>query len=163
MRTFVVGDIHGAFRALRQCFERSGFNKEEDRLIALGDVCDGWPEVRESVDELLSLKHCDYILGNHDIWALAWARDGVQDKLWLSQGGHNTIRSYPGGIPEEHISFLANARPFMEDSKRLFVHAGFDPDRPVFGQSVETLAGDRDFLVKAFTRNQRDPAFRFGG
>lgn len=42
MRRFVVGDIHGAHKALVQCLERSGFNRDEDFLVSLGDLCDGW-------------------------------------------------------------------------------------------------------------------------
>ncbi|NJN40909.1 MAG: hypothetical protein HC811_00350 [Flammeovirgaceae bacterium] len=46
MRRFVLGDIHGAYRALRQCLERASFSYDEDLLIALGDVSDGWPDVK---------------------------------------------------------------------------------------------------------------------
>ena len=76
MRTFTVGDIHGAHKALIQCFDRSGFDRENDRLIVLGDVVDGYPDVKQCFDELLKIKHCDYILGNHDLWALDWALRG---------------------------------------------------------------------------------------
>ena len=55
MRTFAIGDIHGAYKALVQCFERSGFDYENDRLIVLGDVCDGYPEVKQCIDELQAL------------------------------------------------------------------------------------------------------------
>ena len=41
MRTFVMGDIHGAYNALLQCLKRSGFDYENDQLIQLGDVADG--------------------------------------------------------------------------------------------------------------------------
>lgn len=37
-REFVIGDIHGAYRALRQCLTRSDFNYDHDHLICLGDV-----------------------------------------------------------------------------------------------------------------------------
>ena len=67
-RVFVIGDIHGAYRALRQCLERARFHYENDRLICLGDVADGWPETREAVDELLRIRQLTYILGNHDWW-----------------------------------------------------------------------------------------------
>ena len=43
MKTFVVGDIHGAHKALVQVLERSGLDRESDTLIVLGDVVDGWP------------------------------------------------------------------------------------------------------------------------
>jgi serine/threonine protein phosphatase 1 len=41
MRTFAIGDIHGAYKAMMQCFERSGFDYKKDHLIVMGDVCDG--------------------------------------------------------------------------------------------------------------------------
>ncbi len=43
MRTFVLGDVHGAARALKQVLERSSFDYSADRLVCLGDVADGWP------------------------------------------------------------------------------------------------------------------------
>ena len=66
-RRFVVGDIHGAHKALVQCLKRSNFNYEEDELICLGDVADGWTEVPELFDELLKIKKLIYIMGNHDL------------------------------------------------------------------------------------------------
>ena len=52
-KTFVIGDIHGAYRALLQCLEKSRFDYQQDTLICLGDVSDGWPETSQAVDELL--------------------------------------------------------------------------------------------------------------
>ena len=73
MRHFVMGDIHGAFHALKQCLERSSFDYKHDVLICLGDVCDGWPQTYECVEELLKIENLIFILGNHDFWALQWA------------------------------------------------------------------------------------------
>lgn len=87
MKTFAIGDIHGAYKALIQCFERSGFDRENDRLIVLGDVCDGYLEVRQCIDELLKVKRCDLVIGNHDLWALDWALKGLTPEIWTSQGG----------------------------------------------------------------------------
>ena len=44
-RRIVCGDIHGAHLALLQCLERSNFDFENDTLILIGDVVDGWPYV----------------------------------------------------------------------------------------------------------------------
>ena len=150
MKTFVIGDIHGAHKALLQCLSRSGFDREKDRLIVLGDVCDVYPEVRECIDELIALKHCDFIIGNHDLWALDWATRGLKPAMWLEQGGDATIRSYGGGpMPAEHVNFLNKAHPWLEIDGRAFVHAGFDPDRPLKGQSLTVLAWDRGLLRRA--------------
>ena len=73
MKIYAVGDIHGAYKALIQCFKRSKFDYQKDRLIVMGDVCDGYPYVKECIDELLKIKHYDLVIGNHDMWALDWA------------------------------------------------------------------------------------------
>ena len=156
MRTFVLGDIHGAFKALLQCFERSGFDYQKDRLIVLGDVCDGYPEVKQCMDELLKVKHCDYIIGNHDLWALDWATKGIKEDLWLKQGGLNTIASYDGqGMPQAHIDLLKNAHLWVEYNNKLFVHAGFDPKKPMSKQGLQTLVWDRDLLGDAWKQYLR--------
>lgn len=96
MRTFVMGDIHGAHKALVQCLERSGFDKRSDRLITIGDVCDGWPHVRECVDELLTIDNRIDLIGNHDEWFLRWIKTGIHPDPqggW-KQGGQGTVMSY---------------------------------------------------------------------
>ena len=52
MKTFAIGDIHGAYKALVQCLERSKFDYDNDRLIVMGDVVDGYPDVKRCFDEL---------------------------------------------------------------------------------------------------------------
>ena len=40
-KIFVLGDVHGNYQGMLQCFERSNFNYEEDTLVFLGDINDG--------------------------------------------------------------------------------------------------------------------------
>ncbi len=143
MRTFVMGDIHGANRALQQCLERSGFNPINDHLICLGDVCDGWPETRQAINTLLTLTHLTYLLGNHDYWTLQWMSHGLEENAWLDQGGKATIASYEGIPDPAHARFLADAPLYYEYENRFFVHAGFETDRPVAEQEAEVLLWDR--------------------
>ena len=135
MRTFVIGDIHGAYKALLQCFVRAGFNYDCDRLIVLGDVCDGYWEVRQCIDELLKVKSCDLVIGNHDLWALDWATQGIAPDIWTSQGGKQTIASYGGErMPQTHIDFLKGGKPLIEVGNMLFVHGGYgSADRNALG------------------------------
>jgi serine/threonine protein phosphatase 1 len=148
-RTFVIGDIHGAYRALRQCLDRSGFDYNNDHLICLGDVCDGWPETRESINELLKIGNLTYILGNHDQWALLWMKTGEIINGWLAQGGEATVRSYPSGVPEEHLQFLTAALPYYLLNHCLFVHAGIEPLMPLEQQGLDTFLWDRNLALKA--------------
>jgi len=40
-KRYVIGDIHGAYKALIQVLNKVGFDYDNDELIGLGDVCDG--------------------------------------------------------------------------------------------------------------------------
>ena len=163
MHTFVIGDIHGAHKALLQCLERCAFDREHDRLIVLGDVCDGWPQVRASFDELLKIKHLDYIIGNHDHWALEWATFGVKPDIWMSQGGDATLVSYgQAGMPAAHKNLLNNAHWYLLEGDRLFVHGGINPLQPLEQQSKDIFLWDRNLLVLAQRFSITDPEFRFG-
>jgi serine/threonine protein phosphatase 1 len=163
MKTFVIGDIHGAYKALLQCFERSGFDYNLDRLIALGDVCDGYSEVRQCIDELLKIKHCDFIIGNHDVWALDWALRGDKPEIWTKQGGENTMRSYGGSaMPKAHVDFLKNAHLWVEVDKKVFVHAGFDASLPMAKQGIQMLTWDRDLLYAAHKKYLVGGDHKFG-
>ena len=48
-RTLVIGDIHGALKALLQVFERARITAD-DKLIFLGDYVDGWSESAQVLD-----------------------------------------------------------------------------------------------------------------
>lgn len=153
-KRFVIGDIHGAHIPLQQCLERSGFDKEKDLLITLGDICDGWPHVAECVDILLTCINRIDIIGNHDQWFHYWLKTGRHPDMW-QQGGLGTVRSYlrlieneaaifpitdiwgykeyteyysalnPADIPDSHRNFFENQILYFKDvKKRLFVHAG---------------------------------------
>jgi len=163
VRTFVIGDIHGAYKALLQCFDRSRFDRKKDRLIVIGDVCDGYPEVRQCIDELLKVKHCDLVIGNHDMWALDWALRGDKPEIWTSQGGDNTIRSYGGGpMPKSHVDFLKNGQLWIEIEDQVFVHGGFNPDISLSSHSAEALVWDRKLLDMAWKRHTAGRACQFG-
>lgn len=150
MRIFAIGDIHGAHLALLQCLERSGFNKGEDLLITLGDICDGWPYVYECVEELLTIINGIHLIGNHDEWFRHWLKGGTHPDHWI-QGGYATAESYlrrldathmihgkfstgymvglvPEDVPAEHFRFFMHQRLYYKDDERnyFFVHAGFD-------------------------------------
>lgn len=149
-RTFVIGDIHGACRALRQCLDRAGFDYEHDRLICLGDVCDGWPETKACIDELLKIKHLVFILGNHDFWTRGWMKTGAGEKVWLEQGGLATVKSYGEEIPQNHRRLLDTALPYYLLNDRLFVHAGIEPRQNLQNQGLDTFLWNRTLARMAY-------------
>lgn len=148
MKTYVLGDIHGAHRALMQVFERSGFDAQEDRLIFLGDVVDGWSQVPESIEELMKVKHLVHLLGNHDNWALDWMVEGLRSEMWVEQGGLATMQAYSTrewrSKKVEHRDFLRKARlKFLDEENRLYVHAGIDIMKSLDQQKASQLIWDR--------------------
>lgn len=153
--TFVIGDIHGAYRALMQCLLRSNFDYEHDRLISLGDVCDGWPETRECVDELLKIKHLVFILGNHDAMTLGWIETGFAEPVWIEQGGKMTLKSYEEGLPQSHTKFFLKAPYYFLHENKLFVHAGIDPKVELENQDPDILLWDRAFQRTAMDHYRR--------
>lgn len=157
MRRFVIGDIHGGYRALLQVFEKANFDYEKDQLICLGDVADGWSQVSDCFDELLKIKNLVYILGNHDNWLLDWFRVGERPPIWTSQGGMASIESYVGRFKSEgnafskpHENLLANAHLYyVTKDNRLFVHGGINWHIPAESQSKNVLTWDRDLYETA--------------
>jgi serine/threonine protein phosphatase 1 len=161
-RTFVIGDIHGAYPALKQCLDLSEFDYYSDRLICLGDVCDGWPQVKESVEELLKIRNLIYIMGNHDDWALKWFETGIIIEAWKLQGGESTINSYEGNIPESHVHLLQNARDYYLENNILFVHGGIEPGIPIEKQNREIFLWTRSLVKQAVYLTSRDECVEFG-
>ena len=132
MRTLVIGDIHGGLRALHQIMERAKVTAD-DTLIFLGDYVDGWsqsPQVLDYLIELNTTHNCVFIRGNHDELLLHWLKDGQEDnKLWYKHGGEATVLAYEkvdATTKNLHIEFLYSLQNYyLDDKKRLFVHAGF--------------------------------------
>jgi serine/threonine protein phosphatase 1 len=121
-RTFVVGDIHGAHIALEQCLERSGFRRDIDVLITLGDLCDGWPYVYECIEVLFTIKNRIDIIGNHDAWFSKWLQCGVHPDYW-DQGGIGTVRSYLRAAGKDELEYDYKYGYSLEHGgqKRIFI------------------------------------------
>ncbi len=166
MRTFVLGDIHGGYKALVQVLKRAKFSKKKDRLIILGDVCDGWSEVKECMDFLMELPNLVFIRGNHDELTLCYYKEEdhylteKSDEIWLKQGGKATLKSLGKNIGYRYIRFLESSIYYFEEEGRLFVHAAApyaEEERML--QNLEhvsphTFAWSRDMVRDAW--NNRD-------
>ena len=161
-----MGDVHGAYKCLLQCLERSGFDYGQDRLIQLGDVVDGYPESYECVEKLLKIPNLVAIRGNHDDWIYEFCKTGYHPARW-AYGGIATLKSYfqhcnrkkaiipsgsgfktslnPEDIPAAHKKFFVRQQLyFIDDEGRCFVHGGFDRFHPFAHQRAATYFWDRD-------------------
>ena len=162
MRTLVIGDIHGRYAAMLQVLKRAKFRKTKDRLIVLGDVCDGDQYVHKVIDYLLSCKSIVMILGNHDDWAIEWMETGKENPSWWHQGGIWTAKSYGFdwmSVPKSHYAFLKYAKLWYVQNNQLFVHGGIVPGKPIEDQERLTLLWDRDIIDWA-AKNGNIPGYK---
>ena len=131
MRTLIIGDIHGGFRALHQIMERAKVTPQ-DTLIFLGDYVDGWSQSPQVIDYLIQLKttqNCIFIRGNHDELLLEWLNKTKDNPLWYKHGGESTVLAYANVDAEtvkKHVGFLESLENYyLDEQDRLFIHAGF--------------------------------------
>lgn len=145
MRTFGIGDIHGAPKALKQALQRSPSNPGIDKFIFLGDYVDGWSESAELIQYLIELKRMMgdrmiLIRGNHDCWAHDYLHRGDAPMIWTQQGGQATIDSYIRTeylVNEEHRKFFRDLKDwYIDEENRLFIHGGFDYKSGPFPESA---------------------------
>lgn len=174
-RVFVLGDIHGAYRALIQVFKKSDFNLSLDKLIFLGDLVDGYSQSKECIDLLKQVKNLIMIMGNHDEMALTYYRGrdhyliGKSEKIWLNQGGISTIKSLgeKKHIDEKYLAFLEKGLRYYEYENNIFAHA--EVPKIINGKSKEILentspelfAWNRDMVFSAY-QNKEDRKWSWG-
>lgn len=171
MRKLVMGDLHGAGKALHQCLERANFDYEKDMLIQLGDIVDGYQEVYECVEELLKIRNLISIKGNHDDWFHQYLLHEYHPVKW-NYGGKATIVSYlkhagkqgrffktgngyktaltRDDVPLTHRRFFEAMIPYyIDETEKCFLHAGFERQLPFFGQRLENYYWNRSLWTDA--------------
>jgi serine/threonine protein phosphatase 1 len=163
-KTFAIGDIHGNFLALQQCITASQIDKQSDTLIVLGDVVDGWSDVKEVVEELLTFKNLIVIRGNHDAWFMNFMDTGYKNPMWTKQGGQATLDSYIGeaALMDKHSKqyFKKSVGYYIHENKYIFLHGGFDWHIDIDEQSIKSLMRDRHMYSTAlqweYTKSAND-------
>ena len=137
MRTLVIGDIHGAYKALIQVLERAKITTE-DHLIFLGDFADGWSDTPKVLDLLASLQkrhRITLLKGNHDHLCQEFLEEKPMSPKWYLHGGTATEKAY-SIIDKQtklcHLELIKSMKLYyLDEQNRLFLHAGFTNQRGV--------------------------------
>jgi serine/threonine protein phosphatase 1 len=154
-RTIAVGDVHGCPAALA-ALDRAIDPTPLDTLVFLGDYIDRGPDRRGVLGQVMALaERCTLVplLGNHE--EMPSALEGPSEPRYrLKFGGTAALASYGyrGGpelrpadlralIPAEHLRFLKGCRDYFETVRHLFVHAYYEPDRPLHESSTGVGCG----------------------
>ena len=136
MRRFAIGDIHGCAKALRTVIETID-PTSNDELIFLGDYIDRGPDSRDVIDQIIELQsRCRVVAlrGNHELMMMAIISRGLEETVWLANGGRATMTSYNGSlskIPNSHLHFFRRLLPYYESHDTICVHAGYNPMLPM--------------------------------
>ena len=87
-RDFIVGDIHGHFGLLESLLDQICFDKENDRLITVGDFIDRGPETLRALD-FLGQPWFFSVRGNHEELLLNCYQNPYSSLygLWMDIGG----------------------------------------------------------------------------
>lgn len=167
-KMFAIGDIHGCLDQLRRLIRDIPADPAGDTMVFIGDYIDRGRESRGVVDYVLGLRGAYAKLvclcGNHESMLLNYL-EGVEEELYLQNGGGATLRAYgislsdsprvrKEKIPAEHMSFFESLLPYYETDQYLFVHAGLRPGIPLARQSVQ----DMQWIRQAFI----DSGYDFG-
>jgi len=119
-KIFALGDIHGCREKLHALLKRVRIDFQNDTLIFLGDYIDRGRYSREVVEDILQLrqdkKNVICLLGNHEQMFLNYL-DGVEEDLFLHNGGAFTLASYgistADNLMQRKNRFLINIVNFL--------------------------------------------------
>ncbi len=140
--------------------------------IYLGDYVDRGDHSKEVldllIDEPLEGFESVFLKGNHEEMLCHFVEDASVGLVWLAYGGDACIYSYkvpaPNGtskpeevvkiqrslqsvIPDSHMEFLNNLMLSYEVGDYYFVHAGVNPDQPLFEQGPASQMWIREEFI----------------
>ena len=173
-RLYVVGDVHGRVDLLQRireqiCADAAAATSSRKILIHLGDYVDRGESSRQVVDLLLDEPldgfETVFLTGNHEEMMLGFLDNAAVGAMWLHNGGDATLFSYGvrmgsgtsldqryiemqrslrDKVPERHLAFLRELKPYHVEGDYLFVHAGIQPEVPLDQQVSQDLLWIRD-------------------
>lgn len=71
MANYIIGDVHGCYDSLLALLELIRFDEQRDKLIFVGDLVGKGPKSKQVVEFVVNNDFAHYVLGNHDLFALA--------------------------------------------------------------------------------------------
>jgi serine/threonine protein phosphatase 1 len=155
---YAIGDVHGCLSQLLDLEAQivaDGHGIEGEKwIVTLGDHLDRGPASAEVLAHIRTQAPAGFqriaLMGNHEALLLAFLDNPVEDDIWRSQGGAETLRSYgidpaaPVGriaadFPVADRKFIADLPLYLMLPGWLFVHAGIRPGIPLSAQTEDDL------------------------
>jgi hypothetical protein len=162
---YLIPEIHGNANSLELILNRvlplRKFKGQEDQIIFLGDYVDGDLQSKDVLNILVNIKNeykdrALFLRGNHeDLMLKAITGDDKDFSTWIDAGGISTIKSYTDVspysiprtrlsdiIPKEHIEFLKSLEPYRILDRYIFMHGGFNIEKPIADNSEMSFVYD---------------------
>lgn len=161
MSTYIIGDVQGCYRELKELLALIQFDPSQDRLGFVGDLVNRGPHSLEVLRFIKSLSSPLIVLGNHDLFLLILGYELMPEDSY-EHTLHNILRA-PDKM--ELLEWL-RGRPLVHYEKNdyaLLVHAGLPPQwsieenleranevsltlqGPYFKEFLKNLFGDEPF------------------
>lgn len=153
-KLIAVGDIHGRYNEFITLLKFSGFNMEEDYLIATGDLIDRGADSYKVVKWFKDMNYAtggrvQSVFGNHEHMFISYFSKHIPEKDYFNKfiGGKSTIDSYNKECSsnkelEEHITFIGSLPLTIELGDFVFSHAGININKKLKNQNVNDTAWD---------------------
>jgi len=129
-RTIVVGDIHGCYDELMELIDKVSL-KDDDLLIALGDIVDRGNKSKEVYTYLKNRPNTIVLMGNHERkhknGVLSYAQDIVKVQF--------------GKDYDDLLRWLDTLGYYYETDEAIIIHAFFEHDKALNDQKEEVLCG----------------------
>ena len=160
---YAVGDIHGSLGKLKSLIDacRQHAGGRAMTLVFLGDDIDRGPQSAGVVRLLIGLEselpaRVVALKGNHEAMAVDVLDGAMPLGSWFLNGAAPTLQSYGvddvAALPRRHTDWMRALPLSYDDGRRLFVHAGVNPDKPLDAQDEQDLL----WIREPFLDDERD-------
>ncbi|CAN5343871.1 metallophosphoesterase family protein [soil metagenome] len=153
---YAIGDIHGRLDLLEETAAAIEAHRDgrPATLVFLGDYVDRGPDSRGVIDWLIRAQAEQDVIclkGNHEALMIMSLRahDREAEAMWMSNGGVETLTSYEGHDPEDHLDWIDSLPLYWQDGHRIYVHAGLFPSVRLDAQSEESCLWIRQRFLRA--------------
>lgn len=131
-RHVIVGDIHGCLDEFDELLKTISYNKEDTRLILLGDLIDRGPDSVGVVRRARELD-LDCVMGNHEFKYLKWLKSAGSRRDVLDKGAHYS------NFDNDDTNYIFRMSKYFQIGDTIIVHAGLKPNVPLSEQTTDDL------------------------
>lgn len=160
MRKIIIGDIHGCYYTMLSLLNKINFNKNNDKIIFLGDYIDrGYYSYEvlkylQNLERKMGKENCVVLMGNHEYMML------YDNNLWNLNGGAKTQESFNNNFVSIDCfnDWIMNLKFKYEDDEILCSHAGFKKEK-IEDCNEYDLIWSRDYLFGKKMKREKQVFF----